>query len=325
MSAAAPATGLTPYGATLLALLIAIGMLVVMPWGLGLLDLRTLDPLRRLWPLAALPGAVSFLVPRGPVAAALAGVYAAGTVALLAALPEVAGRATDEFTRVEPGFARVESGDAGRDDPRRGRLPAPVRAAMASALVAPVIASSALVATGAGYPLFGYSPTVLALTVAHFHYAGFAAALIAALVCRALPGDPRAGAAAWSVPAGTLVVLAGFFLSDWVELAGAVILTVGLWLAAWLTWRRIRPRGDRLARCLVAVSCAVLPLSMALALSWAVGRAAGLPHLSVTWMIATHGIANALGFAVCALLAWRRLDRPTLATSTPATSREARP
>ncbi|OHV48269.1 hypothetical protein BCD48_16195 [Pseudofrankia sp. BMG5.36] len=285
-------------------------MLVVVPWGLGLLDLDILDPLRRWWLLTAFPGVASFLVPRGPAAAALAGVYAAGTLALLAALPEVTRRTTVRRPAAPTTWPATAA--------RQAAWAVPVRAAMASALVAPMIASSALVAARAGYPLFGFSPTVLTLTVAHFHYAGFVAALIAALVCRALPGDPRAGAAAWSVPAGTLVVLAGFFLSDWVELAGAVVLTAGLWLAAWLTWSRIRPRGDRLTRWLMVISCAVLPVSMALALSWAVGRAAGLPHLSVTWMIATHGVANALGFAVCALLAWRTLDRPTPATPTKA-------
>ncbi|ONH33705.1 hypothetical protein BL253_00860 [Pseudofrankia asymbiotica] len=301
-------------------------MLVVIPWGLGLLDLDILDPLRRWWLLAAFPGAASFLVPRGPAAAALAGVYAAGTIALLVALPEVTGRAPvrrPSAWTTRPATTRQATIRQATAATRLAAWSAPVRAAMASALVAPVIASSALVAARGGYPLFGFSPTVLTLTVAHFHYAGFAAALIAALVCRALPGDPRAGAAAWSVPAGTLVVLAGFFLSDWVELAGAAILTAGLWLAAWLTWTRIRPRGERLTRWLMVISCAVLPVSMALALSWAVGRAAGLPHLSVAWMIATHGVTNALGFAVCALLAWRTLDRPALATPTPATSTEA--
>jgi heme A synthase len=46
---------------------------------------------------------------------------------------------------------------------------------------------------------------------------------------------------------------------------------------------------------------------MVLALSWALGEATGLPHLPIGWMAATHGVANALGFALCAVLAWRRL------------------
>jgi uncharacterized protein (UPF0548 family) len=32
-----------------------------------------------------------------------------------------------------------------------------------------------------------------------------------------------------------------------------------------------------------------------------------LPHLSLAWTAATHGVGNATGFALCGILAWRRL------------------
>ena len=47
--------------------------------------------------------------------------------------------------------------------------------------------------------------------------------------------------------------------------------------------------------------------TMVLALSWAFGEAAGVPHPSPAWMAATHGVANAVAFGACAVLAWRRL------------------
>ncbi|MPZ27798.1 MAG: hypothetical protein GEV12_15660 [Micromonosporaceae bacterium] len=58
-------------------------------------------------------------------------------------------------------------------------------------------------------------------------------------------------------------------------LAGAAPAVVSLWL----------PRG--------ALAC----------------RAADLPHPPVDWMVATHGVANAFGFAVCGMLAWWRIAR----------------
>jgi hypothetical protein len=82
----------------------------------------------------------------------------------------------------------------------------------------PAVAGTALVAERGGFRLFGFSLRILSLTVAHFHFAGFAAALIAGLVCRASAG--RASAAAWSVPVGTVIVLVGYFTGDWVEFAG---------------------------------------------------------------------------------------------------------
>lgn len=145
----------------------------------------------------------------------------------------------------------------------------------------------------------------------HFHFAGFAAALIAGLVCRA--DDGRAGRfAALSVPLGTLFVLAGYFIGDLAELGGALVLTAGMWAVALLTRRTARrPGPDRATRALLTASAAVLVATMLLALSWALGEATGLPHPSLTWMAATHGVGNALGFALCSLLALRRLNDRT--------------
>jgi hypothetical protein len=146
-------------------------------------------------------------------------------------------------------------------------------------------------------------------TVAHFHFAGFAAALIAALVCTAAADDSRARVAALCVPIGIGLVFVGFLVGDAVELVGAVVLTAGMWLVAWVTWHELRPKApDRLTRWLLAISAAVLAGTMLLAVDWALGHVVRVPYLPLEWMIATHGLANAIGFALCGLLAWRRLS-----------------
>ncbi|KIF79769.1 hypothetical protein QR77_37170, partial [Streptomyces sp. 150FB] len=189
----------------------------------------------------------------------------------------------------------------------RTRSLAPAEIAALTALVTPSVAGLALVAERWGHPLFGFALPVLALTVAHFHFAGFAAALLAGLVCRTT--GSRAGRfAALSVPLGTLLVLAGYFVADWAELVGAVVLTAGMWTVSLLTWRDVRPgAAGPGTRALLAVSAGVLVVTMLLALSWAAGEATGLPRPSLGWMAATHGVANALGFALCSILAWRQL------------------
>lgn len=188
---------------------------------------------------------------------------------------------------------------------------APAEIALVTALVTPSIAALALVAERSGHTLFGFGLGILALTVPHFHFAGFAAALVAGLVCRI--ADSAAGRfAALSVPLGTLLVMIGYFIGDWAELAGAVVLTAGMWTVALLTWQSVRvARRDRITRLLLATSSVVLVVTMVLALSWALGEATGLPHPTLTWMAATHGLGNALGFALCSVLAWRRLQNPT--------------
>ncbi|MFJ8749128.1 YndJ family protein [Streptomyces sp. NPDC102441] len=265
----------------LVGLIVMLGMLVIVPLGLGLVGDPALDGIRRLWPLFGVPGAVSLWLPRGAAATALALCYALGTLLLA--------------TRAPRRLARTRSAR-------------PAEAALLTALVTPSVAALALVAERSGHELFGFGLGILALTVPHFHFAGFAAALVAGLVCRAEEGT--AGRfAALSVPFGTLLVLVGYFAGDWTELAGAVVLTAGMWTVALLTWRTVPVTGrDRTTRVLLAVSAGVLAVTMALALSWALGEATGLPHPTLTWMAATHGLGNALGFALCALLARRRLQ-----------------
>ncbi|MGW0120395.1 YndJ family protein [Streptomyces sp. NPDC003327] len=289
--------------------IVTIGMLWVVPTGLALLDGGRNDGLdggldddgprppgwaflRRRWVLLALPGALSLWLPRSGLATALAAVYALATLALALQAP-----------------ARLFLTRSLR----------PREIAVLTALVSPAVAGLALVSERAGHRLFGFDLDMLALTVPHFHFAGFAAALVAGLVHRAAADGPTARFAALSVPAGTLFVLIGYFIDDWAELVGAVVLTAGMTAVAVLTLRERRDLAtDRLTRALLAVSALVLSVTMLLALSWALGEATGLPHLGLTWTAATHGLGNALGFAVCALLARRRLHSTAAAAAAPA-------
>ncbi|MEU8267528.1 YndJ family protein [Sphaerisporangium sp. NPDC049002] len=259
--------------------IVMIGMLVVVPAGLTLID--TPRAVRHVWVAGAVPGALSLWLARGTAATALAVVYALATA-------------------VPAGHAAVRAW--------RHRSLAPREVAVLTALSAPAVAGLALVWERAGHALLGFKPAILALTVAHFHFAGFAAALVAGLVCRATGDRAMARAAALAVPCGTALVFLGYFVDDWAELAGAVVLTAGMWLVGWLTWTQVR-RGaaDRLTRVLLGACALTLSATMLLALSWAVGEATGLPHPSVEWMAATHGVCNAAGFALCGLAAWRRL------------------
>lgn len=284
----------------LVGVLCAVGMVVVVPLGLRLLGERD-DPVvaawARVWPVVGAVGALSMLLPQGGLAAGPAVLYLGATLALALTAP-----------------VRLW----------RTRSLAPAEVAVLTALVAPAVAGVALVAERAGVALLGFEPIELALTVAHFHVAGFAAALVAGLVAH-VAGSRLASAAALTVPAGTLLVLVGYLLGDRVraglgdvvELAGAAVLTAGMWAVAWLTWTRVRTRTrDRLTRGLLGTSAVVLGATMVLALSWAAGHVVdAVPYLPLGWMVATHGVANLLGFAVCGLLAWRRLREEDAASA----------
>ncbi|MFE4210146.1 YndJ family protein [Streptomyces goshikiensis] len=295
-------------------LIVTLGMLYVVPAGLRLIDPAGLRTAARLWPVPAALGALCLWLPRGIPATVLAALYAAAALALATRAP----------ARLLEARRRSRAGGSAGGAPPRTTVSGPAEVAVCTALVSPSIAATALVAERAGYRLFGFDLDILALTVPHFHFAGFTAALVAGLVCRAgatapatapgsTPGSAPGSAtlsrwAAYSVPGGTLLVLLGYFVDDWAELAGAVVLTTGMWAVALLTWRDIRPGArDRTTGALLGTSAAVLVATMLLALWWAAGEATGITHPTLTWMAATHGLGNALGFALCSVLAWRRL------------------
>jgi hypothetical protein len=166
------------------------------------------------------------------------------------------------------------------------------------------VAALSLVAERAGVELLGFSLAVHGLTVAHFHFAGFAAALLAGLTATAAPSRTSVVGAA-AVPVGTALVAVGHFTGRWTELAGALVLTAGLLCTSWVAVRQVVV-PDALARLLLRAACCATPVSMLLAVHFALGCATGLPHLGIPETAATHGVLNALGVGLCGLLAWQR-------------------
>jgi hypothetical protein len=284
----------------LLRLLECVAILLVVPMGLAALP----GPPRWAttgWRWSAPPAALALVLRPGPVVAAVVAPWVLLTVALAvlgAARGTVALRAA-------------------------GRQAWPT-ALTWFALAGPAVAGTAHLAERAGIRLFGFGPRTLALTVAHLQVAGFAAVLLCAWAATAAAGHPVAGlrragaAAAVLLPLGVLVVLVGYFVADLVELAGAVLVTAGLWAACAVLWFAVRPSAsDRWTRTLLAVTALVPLPTMLLALAWAGGEATGTPHPSLTWMLATHGLGNAFGVALCGLLGHRLLGRRPLGDRTP--------
>jgi hypothetical protein len=267
----------------LVGLLTVVGMVVVAPLGLRRLGTPGVARLLPVWPFLGLLAGWSLLLRPGAVAVTLAAPYAAACLAVTA-------------------LAAVRGLRWLRD--RRTPLEREMVAAFAG--VALTIASAGgLVPERSGVDSFlGFDRGTLGLTAAHFHFAGFAAVLIAGLTAQAAP-TRAARAGAWSVPVGTALTFVGFFTSEYVELAGAVVLTAGLLLTSYALLR-LHPGPLR------TVAAVATPLTMALALWWAYGEAFGVGHLTLRQMAATHGIVNALGVGTCGLLGWHRAAPPAL-------------
>jgi len=175
-----------------------------------------------------------------------------------------------------------------------------------------VVAGAWLVASRAGlHPLNFFEPIVL-LTAVHFHFAGFASAILAGLTCAAFRGAPcerflRSAALAVTCGPGLLGLL--FLAGPKWKLFGALLVAAGQFgLAAGMT--RIALKQARgVARALLLIAAGSVAAGMLLAAAWAVGEYPLQPFVDIRKMAEFHGVLNAFGFAICGLLGWAQLAK----------------
>jgi hypothetical protein len=273
--------------------LLLLGPLVIVPLGLSLAV--TPDSHERhaaLYrvavlgqPFAAVLAVCSYLLPQGVWAALLAcpWLVVTGLVALF-------------------GLARLLSGRAMRAE----------EICVDAGLIYVSVGGVWLVISRLGYQPLGFGDTIILLTAVHFHYTGFAAPLLAGLAGRyALAGSSRwtqriFAATSFCIIAGTPLVAAGITFSvPAVGLAGAIVVSTGLWLLAALNLLRVVPAlVSRTAQLLLIVSSVASAMAMALACAYAYSLVVKRLIINIPHMAMTHGIMNALGFSLCGLLAW---------------------
>ena len=264
------------------------GMLVVVPLGLSLVPVpgEQGSSLYRLavlvQPVAALPSIASFYLETGPLAASLSAAWFFLT--LLIALI---------------GLMRL-----------RSRRPHPVEElAIDAGLLYVPVAGVWLVVYRLGVQPFDYGETIILLTVIHFHFAGFAAPIIAGMSGRVLATRKHPQAiytfSIFAIVAAMPLVAAGITFSPWLGLIGTLLLSAGLVMIAVLTIGWVIPAitlsSSRLLLFIGALSsCA----AMVLACLYAYSLPMKILIIDIPTMALTHGILNAFGFVACSLAAW---------------------
>ena len=169
-------------------------------------------------------------------------------------------------------------------------------------------ASGWLAVSRAGLHPMGFQEPIVLLTAVHFHYSGFAVALIAAAALRMR--DRRAVRIPILTPIVWLVLFlpaalaAGFVFSPVLRMLAAVGLAVSVpALAVCLFWIA-RDLRDRVARVYVRLGAVAAWVAMALAGVYAVSDYAGRAFMTMPGMASTHGVLNGIGFVLCSLLAF---------------------
>ena len=266
-----------------------LGILVIIPLGLSLVPNAQSESNSLLYraailaqPVGAVAGAVSFFLYAGGSAAILASSWLLVTVMI----------AVFGFLRLlrrGPVFSREMCIDA-------GMLYLPVGGLW-------------LVASRLGIQPIGFGDTIVLLTAMHFHFAGFAAPILAGLAGRTLPGSQPLSRvfalAGICIVGSTPLIAAGIAFSPALALAGALIISTGLVLLAVLVvgWV-LRSLNSFGAQTLLVASSLSSVCAMILACLYAYSIVAKTVIVDIPQMAMSHGILNAFGFTLCGLLAW---------------------
>jgi hypothetical protein len=167
------------------------------------------------------------------------------------------------------------------------------------------------VASRLGLTPLGFQEPIVLLTGVHFHYAGFAAPLLARSAGRALSPRLSGGASAalfrgvvTAVLLGPAILAAGFVIDPRLKLISALVLAAGeIGLAIFFLFA-LRGNGSIAAKFLIAISALSVIFSMVMAGLWAIGEYPLQPFVHLEEMARLHGTANAFGFTLCGLLGW---------------------
>lgn len=270
--------------------IVLLGIIVIVPLALSLVPGASSTE-RNIWlyrlalfaqPFGAIAAVVSFLLTPGVPAATLASLWFVVT-AVIALL----------------GLSRLGNPE----------LRSAAEISISAGMIYVPVAGSWLIVSRLGLQLLGYGDTIILLTAVHFHFAAYAAPILAGLAGRKLIEKGNDNRAFPLVPlgiiAGTPLVAAGITFSPVTALVGTVMISVSLLILSVLVVGWIVPLIPSLpARILLLISSASTLPAMIFACAYAYSIVAQKLIIDIPQMAKTHGLINAFGFALCGLVAW---------------------
>jgi YndJ-like protein len=164
-----------------------------------------------------------------------------------------------------------------------------------------------LVASRLGLRPMGIQEPIGLLTAVHFHYAGFATAMIAAAMLQFAAQHQEYRWLRWllAVVIGMpLIVALGFVISPQLKLGAAAVFSAAVAGLAVVLRSCAKKLDSRTARVLLYVASVTVFAGMVLSTVYAVADFRGSDVLPLPQMARTHGILNAVGFCLPGLLGW---------------------
>jgi hypothetical protein len=273
--------------------ILLLGILVTVPLGLSLIesapDVRSrLHKIAvKLQPFGATASVISLLLNQGPLAGALAAVWLlVNLVVAVVALSRIVHRRfwPLEEVSIDVGLLYLSVGGIWFLASRLGLQP------------------------------LEFGDTIVLLTAVHFHFAGFAAPIIAGMAGRVVDSGwsrrlfvPACVAIITAMP----IVAAGITLSTKLAVVGTLIISFGLLLLSLLVFRwLLRTTLPITTKLLLVVSGLSAFVTMPMACLYAYSLVAHELIFDIPTMAATHGVLNAVGFSLCGLAGWKLVQPP---------------
>jgi hypothetical protein len=171
-----------------------------------------------------------------------------------------------------------------------------------------LVAGAWLVASRAGLQLLAFREPIVLLTAVHFHFAGFASAVLAGLTYerfRESRWKAALQAVLVAVVCGPGILGLAFLLGPKVKLVAALLIALGqIGLAGAMVRVGIAEKNSS-GRWLLFVAGGSVTAGMILAAVWAIGDYPLQAFVNIRQMAEFHGVLNAVGFVLCGLLGWR--------------------
>jgi hypothetical protein len=267
--------------------------LVIVPLGMELGRIMGSDtPLtrfaRRIQPVAAALAVAALWLPPGRPAGGLACAWMVVCLSMtLAALLDLSSLA--------------------RSRPDRSTSSTMQRITVAVAQLDLTVGGAWLAASRLGLWPMGIQEPIGLLTAVHFHYAGFAIAMIAAAMLQFASQRQEYRWLRWLVAVVVgmpFVVAVGFVISPQLKLGAATLFSASVAGLAVVLRSSAKRLQSRTARVLFYVASTSVFAGMVLSTAYAVADFRESDVLPIPQMARTHGILNAIGFCLPGLLGW---------------------
>jgi len=172
-----------------------------------------------------------------------------------------------------------------------------------------VVGGAWLVLSRLGAQPLGFKEPIVLLTAVHFHYAGFAALVLAGVVGKQLDAASLLRRRVFSLVALGLIfspalLVAGFVFWPPLKVLAAFGLAASLAGLAAVSVTLLPRVRHKFARPFLVVSAGSVLVGVLLACVYSVGEFVGRPLIGIPEMTITHGVINGVGFVLCGLLAW---------------------